>query len=133
MKKGIETLRKAVQKDCAEGENCFNSKGCAQQGRTECFHKYCDKYAWVLRMARHYQKKTGVDSLQVLTDWETNRNYWYMNYYQEGKQPLIKGNNVILFDDWENKGIELFGKDKKNGNILAQTVNIRRPQRILIK
>lgn len=36
-----------------------------------------------------------------------------MNYYQEGSQPLIKGKNVLLFDAWEKRGIELFGEDKK--------------------
>ena len=123
MKKGIETLRRTVMKDCAEGSNCFNSKGCDQQGRIKCFHKYCDKYAWVLRRARHYQRKTGVDSLQILTDWETNRDYWYMNYYQEGSQPLIKGKDILLFDDWEKRGVELFGEDKKKWKYKCPSCN----------
>lgn len=110
MEKGIESLKAAVQKDTTKGENCFNENGCdheftrmvpednpklLEMGFThsckrvsKCFHKYCDKYRWVMDRAKHYSEQSGKPVDHILKVWEENRDYWYMNYYQEGNQPL---------------------------------------------
>lgn len=60
---------------------------------TECLAKY----EWVLQRAEHYAEKTGLTSDEIIDAWENQRNYWYMNYYQDANQPEIKGDNVRIF------------------------------------
>ncbi len=111
MEKGIESLKASVQKDTVDGENCFNQNGCdheftrmvpednpalLEMGITQackrvskCFHRYCDKYKWVMDRAKHYSEKSGKSVEEIIKVWEENRTYWYMNYYQEVNQPLF--------------------------------------------
>jgi hypothetical protein len=110
MKKGIESLKAAVQHDTEQYENCFNENGCDHEftrivpetnpkliamgfsesciSVSKCSHKYCDKYKWVIERAKHYAEKTGKTYEEVIEIWESNRTYWYMNYYQDSNQPL---------------------------------------------
>lgn len=121
MKNGIETLNAAVQKDTQGGENCFNATGCNQihhvhepqdnprlvemgvktQCRrvVKCFHLYCDKYKWIIDRANHYAERLGVTQEQVLEAWETKRNYWYMNFYQDCNQPLLDDSEMYVYDN----------------------------------
>ena len=104
MSKGYESLVNKVKIDCDEGEGCFNPNGCDQKFRRsiKCSHKYCDKFKWIIDRAKHYAEKTGLNWEDILDSWEEDCNYWYMNYYQEAKQPLIKGDNVKVFDSVED-------------------------------
>ena len=137
MEKGIKSFKEAVLQDTKAGENCFNENGCDHEfyrivpqdnpklmkySKTSCIHvskcshKYCDKYKWVLERAQAYADKTGKTPEEVIAIWEKNRSYWYMNYYQEGKQPLnseltasdkiymekMKGNIVFLEQEITN-------------------------------
>jgi hypothetical protein len=110
MKKGIESLKAAVMLDVKGGNDCFNENGCdheytrmfpetnpalIEMGFTQCckriskcFHQYCNKYKWIIDRAKYYAEKTGKTFEEIIEIWESNRTYWYMNYYQEGKQPL---------------------------------------------
>lgn len=109
MEKGIESLKAAILKDTVEGENCFNENGCDHEfTRTvpaepnmlkhgfktscvrvsKCFHKYCDKYKWVMDRAKHYSERNGKSVEEIIKVWEDNRSYSYMNYYQGGNMPL---------------------------------------------
>jgi len=109
--KGIESLQESVKKDC-EKSNCFNENGCNVKN-SKCGHSYCDKYKWIIDRAKHYAEKTGKTFEEILTIWETDRNYWYMNYYQDCYQPLIKDGSTIMYDDWISKLTERFG-DRAN-------------------
>jgi len=105
---GYKTLMKAVKNDCAKGENCFNIEGCDKQAHRhenghcyatiKCFHQFCNKFKWVLERVKHYSEKTGVPAVEILNSWEKRRDYWYMNYYQDSRQPLIQGDKVRVFD-----------------------------------
>lgn len=48
--------------------------------------------------AKHYEEKIGISASEMLTAWESRRNYWYMNYYQDANQPKIQGDSVRVFD-----------------------------------
>lgn len=118
MSKGYDSLVEKVKNDCNEGEGCFNPNGCDfisyVNGQTEdemkksenkkceehskCSHRYCDKFRWIIDRAKHYSDKTGLSWENILDSWEDDCNYWYMNYYQENNQPLIKGEKVKVFD-----------------------------------
>ena len=110
MGKGLKSLKKAVLRDTQKGEGCFNENGCdheytrmvpetnpalvkmgmhrACKRVSKCFHKYCDKYKWVIERAKHYAEETGRDFEEIIEIWESNRTYGYMGYYQNGHQPL---------------------------------------------
>lgn len=117
MSNGYESLMKKVIKDCNEGEGCFNPNGCNHEFYryvpsegfmkeytdtickcvSKCSHKYCDKFKWIVDRAKHYAEKTGLNWEDILDSWEEDCSYWYMNYYQDCNQPIIKGDNVKVF------------------------------------
>ena len=119
---GYEMLKAAVVRDCNEGNGCFNENGCDKQFtimapaegamkkysdtvckmNTKCTHKYCDKFKWVIDRAKQYADKTGLNWEDILNKWEEDRDYWYMNYYQECNQPSMTGSTVKIFDSLED-------------------------------
>lgn len=152
-KRGMESLMAAVQKDCSQGNNCFNPEGCDKErylnlpeddlsmrkmgfktkcvANTKCFHDYCGKFKWIMDRAEMYAKLTGKTKEEVVEAWENQRTYWYMNFYQESNQPEIKldGMKIILFDDWTKTLEQKFGKDSKGWKFkCASCGNIQSPQ-----
>ena len=107
---GYEKLKADVMRDRNDLNHCgcFNPDGCNRDGariRTYgedgfkcCFHKYCDKFKWIIDRAKMYGEKLGVPWEDILDSWEADRNYWYMNYYQECNQPKIESSSVHMFD-----------------------------------
>lgn len=136
MEKGLESFKAAVMSDCASGHNCFSENGCTHErhltvpqynpellkmgfktkciANTKCFHDYCGKYKWVMDRAAHYAEKSGKTVEEVIAIWENDRTYWYMNYYQDGNQPLLNSEKVIIYEDWITALKIRFGKDPKN-------------------
>lgn len=68
------------------------------EARESGVHDYRGKLAWVLARVQHYAEKTGLDPADLLNAWESRRDYWYMNYYQEANQPEIKDGPVRVFE-----------------------------------
>lgn len=116
-KTGLETLKEAVIKDTKEGQDCFNEKGCDQ--KNACSQRYCDKYAWVIERAKHYAEFCKLSLQDVLNEWEADRGYWYLNYYQDSNQPLLNdpvnsNAKIIPIDDWADQAIKLYGGNKNH-------------------
>lgn len=61
-------------------------------------HDYRGKLKWIIDRAAHYAEKTGLTVEEILNAWESDRSYWYMNYYQEANQPEIKEGAVRVFE-----------------------------------
>lgn len=78
-------LLAAVEKDASENK----------------LHDYRGKLDWVIARAKHYSEKTGIDVCEILNAWEKDRNYWYMNYYQDCNQPLLDADTVRVFENTE--------------------------------
>ncbi len=135
IKKGFDSIRAAVMEDCKKGENCFSENGCTKEryknfpeddialnkmgfktkciAQTRCTHDYCGKLKWILERAKHYAIKTNKTIDEILEIWETDRTYWYMNYYQDCNQPLLDSDTILLYDDWINELKNRFGDDAK--------------------
>lgn len=109
MGKGLEKLQTAVEKDCSQDGGILHPEGCVTCG-AKCFHKYCDKYKWVIDRAKSYGEAMGLHWEDILDGWEESRNYWYMNYYQECNQPKITAKNVRVFDTMDAYRKALDGK-----------------------
>jgi hypothetical protein len=62
------------------------------------FHDYRGKLQWIADRAQHYAEKTGLDASDILAAWEGQRDYWYMNFYQESAQPKLDGDRVRVFE-----------------------------------
>lgn len=65
-------------------------------------HDYRAKLKFAVKRAEHYAEKTGLEAADILDAWETDRTYWYMNYYQPCNQPEIKSDNVRVFETKED-------------------------------
>ncbi|MBO4499175.1 MAG: hypothetical protein J5732_02850 [Bacteroidaceae bacterium] len=70
------------------------------------------KFDWALERAQQYADRLGVDREKVLEAWESDRDYWYVNYYQESNQPSLEGKNVVTLAEWEAEGERLYGKER---------------------
>ena len=81
MNNGYEKLMKAVEKDCKKDGGTLHTDGCISCG-AKCFHKYCNKFKWIIDRAKMYGDSLNLEWEDVLSGWEKDRNYWYMNYYQ---------------------------------------------------
>jgi hypothetical protein len=64
----------------------------------DCGHDYAAKLTWIVERSKHYAEKTGLTPEAILDAWESRRNYWYMNYYQESCQPKIDDGSVRVFE-----------------------------------
>ncbi|MFQ8839847.1 MAG: hypothetical protein ACLR8P_01680 [Clostridium fessum] len=53
MSVGYDKLREAVDKDCRLGGGTIHPEGVWTAER-KCFHKYCDKFKWVIDRAKAY-------------------------------------------------------------------------------
>lgn len=65
------------------------------------FHDYRGKLDWIVSRANHYAEKTGLSAETILDAWESQRTFWYMNYYQDCRQPEITGHKVRVFETTE--------------------------------
>lgn len=108
--KGYLSLVSSVKHDTDENGGIFNPNGCEEKCQgSNCFHQYCDKFKWIIDRAKYYSEVLEIDAITILDKWETDRNYWYMNYYQESNQPSLEGRNIRIFDtldDFKKSGIE---------------------------
>ncbi|MBR1800661.1 MAG: hypothetical protein IJ767_04100 [Bacteroidaceae bacterium] len=81
-----------------------------EPGRKE---EWRQKYEWALNRAEQYAARLGTDRETVLKAWEEDRDYWYVNYYQECNQPDLTGMiGAVTLAEWLSEGERLYGKEK---------------------
>lgn len=76
-----------------------------------------NRYRFAIGAARQYAAACGTTYEEVLASWETRRDYWWVNFYQECKIPSLntgKPHKVVMLKDWQAEGERLFGKDPKD-------------------
>lgn len=91
---GYEKLIELAKKE-ADNRDCFSEHGCFDN---KCFHAYCNKLKWIIERAKLYEKYTGVVWKEVIDGWEKDRNYSWMNYYQDRHQPLLDNEKSRVFE-----------------------------------
>ena len=62
---------------------------------------YEEKLNWIIKRAEEYADILETTPCEILTAWEKQRNYWYMNYYQETNQPSLKRKDIYIFKNKE--------------------------------
>lgn len=115
LKKGYESL-KADYEYWAERE----------PGREK---EWKEKFDWTVERAQQYADKLGVTREEVLAAWEQDRDYWYVNYYQDCNQPDLTGRNVVTLEQWEAEGERLYGKNRLEWRFKCPTCgHVQTPQ-----
>lgn len=51
-------------------------------------------FRWVIGRAKHYSYRTGISIESILNEWEEDRGYWWLNFYQPGKQPKLHSKSI---------------------------------------
>lgn len=88
---GYKSLKAAYERDVQNAHKDAQRGNRPMRNKQE-FRKLFD---WVIARATHYayHKQTTVDV--ILNQWEAGRDYWWLNYYQECRQPwLVKSEHV---------------------------------------
>lgn len=80
---GYKSLLAAVEKD---------------EQKSPGFHDHRGKMQWAIDRAQQYAEKTDIPAADILSVWESHRNYWYMNFYQERNQPQLTAERARIFD-----------------------------------
>lgn len=83
---GYKSLKAAYIKDVKESASRKNP----MRGKAE----YLELFNWVINRAKYYAHHTGMSIEDVLLGWESKRNYWWLNYYQEGNQPKLRSDAI---------------------------------------
>lgn len=91
---GYRSLLAAVERDYEKDRRY-------QEGKPP-FHEYRAKMDWAIERARHYGAALGMDPCDILNAWEDQRDYWYMNYYQDVNQPRINTPSARVFETLED-------------------------------
>lgn len=79
--KGYKSLKEAYMSDARRaGKEArpMRSKG-----------ELYEKFQWVISRCFHYAQKLNKQPWDVLDEWESKRDYWWLSYYQESRQPKI--------------------------------------------
>lgn len=53
------------------------------------------KFQWVIDRAKHHAYHKGVSIWTILNFWESKRDYWWLNYYQNMNQPKLIKNKIL--------------------------------------
>lgn len=89
---GYKSLKAAYVRDVQESERHkarFKNKPMREK------KEFLRKFRWVICRATHYAAKTGSPIEEILNKWESERSCcWWLNYYQNGQQPKLHGNNL---------------------------------------
>lgn len=84
--KGYKSLKEAYMSDARRaGKEArpMRSKG-----------ELYEKFQWVISRCFHYAQALNKQPWDVLDEWESKRDYWWLNYYQESRQPKIRPESI---------------------------------------
>ena len=84
---GYKSLKAAYIHDVQESERYRARLGRKPMREKE---EFLRKFKWVIGRAMYYAHKYNRPIEAILWSWESDRNYWWLNYYQEGRQPKKK-------------------------------------------
>jgi len=87
--KGYRSLKAAYTHDVMEAARCKNPI----RKKAE----FLKLFQWVICRAQHYAVRLNQPIEHVLDAWEAKRNYWWLNYYGDSRQPKLpsgKARNV---------------------------------------
>lgn len=82
---GYKSLKAAYTRDVQEARDRQRKFGRAMRDKDE----FLRLFNWVICRAKHYAHVTGEPIEDFLNTWEEKRSYWWLNYYQDCRQPKL--------------------------------------------
>lgn len=64
--------------------------------------EFLKQFNWVICRAKHYSKLNNEPIENILNKWEKGRDYWWLNYYQDSRQPK---NHSYVLKPWGANGV----------------------------
>jgi len=122
---GYISLKNAYIQDVRKAEAHQRKHGHGMRDKEE----FLRQFKWVISRAKHYahHKNTTIDV--ILYEWESKRDYWWLNYYQDARQPKfythkhkplgLRGNRNYLKRAYRNdpvavkQGMKRYHEEKK--------------------
>ncbi|MCG6228103.1 hypothetical protein [Vibrio furnissii] len=84
--KGYKSLKEAYMRDARNA-----GKEARPMRSKEEFYK---RFQWVVNRCVHYAHALNKKPWDVLDEWESKRDYWWLNYYQGSNQPKIRPESI---------------------------------------
>lgn len=82
---GYKTLKEAYIFDVSEAAREKRAGRRPRRDKQEIYQHF----QWVICRAIHYADYKGKSVSDILTEWESARRYWWINYYQDCNQPKL--------------------------------------------
>lgn len=86
---GYKSLKAAYISDVQDAAKTISKGRKPMRNKQE----FLQHFKWVIGRAEHYALHWGCALEAILDKWERNRTYWWLNYYQEGRQPKFHKHN----------------------------------------
>lgn len=84
--KGYKSLKEAYMRDTRKA-----GKEKRPMRDKEEFYKH---FQWVISRCIHYAHALNKKPWEVLDEWESKRDYWWLNFYQDSRQPKIRPESI---------------------------------------
>lgn len=84
--KGYKSLKAAYIHDVRDAVARKQKFGRAMRDKAE----FLKLFNWVINRAKHYSHHTGKPIDIILNEWEEKRTYWWLNFYQDCRQPKFR-------------------------------------------
>ena len=83
---GYISLKEAYIKNVQENQLYINRGQRPMRDKAE----FLRHFKWVIGRAMYYAHKYDCSITSVLYEWESRRDYWWLNFYQDSRQPKSK-------------------------------------------
>ncbi|WP_139299814.1 hypothetical protein [Vibrio injensis] len=84
--KGYKSLKEAYMRDARNA----GKDSRPMRDKNELYKQF----QWVISRCIHYGQALNKQPWDVLEEWESKRDYWWLNYYQESNQPKIRPESI---------------------------------------
>lgn len=88
---GYKSLMAAVTKDVQSASRRRERGNIPMRDKKE----FMTKFRWAICRATHYSQHTGKPVHKILTEWESKRDYWWLNFYSDHNLPKLSKNNSL--------------------------------------
>lgn len=83
---GYKSLKAAYMRDVKQAGNERRPMRSKEE-----FYKH---FQWVVNRCVHYAHALNKKPWEILDEWELKRDHWWLNFYQESRQPKIRPTSI---------------------------------------
>lgn len=83
---GYKSLKAAYMRDVKQAGN--------ERRPMRSKEEFYERFQWVINRCVHYAHALNKKPWEVLDEWELKRGHWWLNFYQESRQPKIRPTSI---------------------------------------